>query len=523
MSEGNGVDLSTLDMGGKFLRPYQIKLIENVRAEITKGNRNVIICAPTGAGKTITASALLKLCASKGKYGMFLAPRRELIKQACGSLEDAGVRYSVVAAGFEYMAGGDVLVASKDTLAARTIRRQRMELPTLDLLVIDECHLSLAAEFNKLLTQLQEKNPNLVSVGLSATPGRADGKGMGDRYQAIVSAATYEELRNEGFLVPCRVFTHNAPDMRGVRTKDWDSEAAKRVDKPRLVGDVISHWQELASDRQTIVFGASISHSIHLRDEFLAHGIAAAALDQSTPADERDQMIQDLKTGKIQVLCNCDVLSFGFDEPSVSCVVLVSPSRTLVRYRQRAGRALRPFDGKEDCILIDHAGAGIMHGFPDDDVEWPLEKSRSIDQDYQAARKNGKVKEPMVCQNCHCMFSGRPDCPNCGARHARKGRTIAIEKGLLKEIKRGKKDQHVEMSPEQIQKYWHTCLAVMANRGRTAGSAAQMFKHRTGTLPWHTPGLTNVPSNSQWKLPVSEVFPQYVKSIRGNAFTATKG
>lgn len=466
------------------------------------------------SGKTITASALLKLCAAKGKYGMFLAPRRELLKQTCGALEDAGVRHSIVAAGFDYMPGGDVLVASKDTLAARTIRRDRMEIPVLDMVVIDEAHGAVSHENRKLLEKLRDANPKLITVGLSATPGRADGKGLGDIFDSIVTAATYEQLRNCGFLVPCRVFAPDAPNMKGVRSVDWDSEAARRLDKPKLVGDVIEHWLVHAHDRQTVVFGASIAHSIHLRDEFVAHGIKAEHIDQSTPSEERDGTLKDLKDGRIQVVTNCNLLSIGWDEPSVSCVVLVSPSRSIVQYRQRAGRALRPAPNKETCLILDHAGAVFSHGFPDEDIDWPLEKSRNVDQEYQKKRKEGGTKEPMICQNCHCAFSGRPDCPNCGHRHARKGRSIAIEKGLLKEVSRDKKEIKRTYTLEDKQKCWHRCLATMARKGMTPGNAARMYKGATGELPWETSGLANVPKKkSQWHAQVSDVYPQYVREL----------
>lgn len=508
-------ELSELDMGGKRMRPYQVRLVETVREMVRQGRRRVIINSPTGSGKTVMACCLIKLSALKNKRSMFLAPRRELLKQASAHLEFCGVRHSFIAAGFDQIAGSDCLVVSKDTLATRTIRKRKMELPDVDLVIVDEVHLAMAQEYLRLLTKMNEENPRLVMIGLSATPGRADGKGLGDFWDSITTAAGYSELQEMGFLVPCRVFAPSAPDMKGVRSVDWDSEAAARVDKPKLVGDVVEHWQRYASDRQTIVFGATIAHSIHLRDEFRKAGVRAEQIDQSTPAEERDSIIGLLQSGDVQVVTNCDVLSFGFDEPLVSCVVLVAPSRSLVRYRQRSGRALRPAPSKRDCLILDHAGGVLMHGFPDEDIDWPLEKSRNIDQEYQAKRAEGKTREPIVCPNCHCTYSGKPACPNCGNKLGRSGRKIAIQKGLLKEVKREKKDRVFETLESQ-QKLWHQCLAMAANKGLHCGAAAAMFAKHAHVAPWQVDGLSNVPRAYQMKDSAADVFPQYVRRRVGS-------
>jgi len=507
-------DLSELDLGSKRLRPYQCELIEKVRNEIRKGRRRIIINSPTGSGKTTITCGIIKLSADRGSLSMFMAPRRELLRQTADHLIDCGVKYSFIAAGMsEQMAGSECLVVSKDTLHHRAVRRSKIPIPKTNVLAVDECHLSAAPRFMGLLLEIEKANPGLITLGLSATPGRADGKGLGDFWESIVTAAGYEELRELGFLVPARVFLGHAPDMKGVRSIEWESEAAKRVDKPKLVGDIVENWLRIASDRKTFVFGATQSHATHLRDEFLKAGIQASHVDDTTPPDERAQAFDDLKSGAIQVLTNVNLCSYGIDVPEVSCIVIASPCRSLVMYRQRCGRALRPFPGKESCIVLDHAGGVVMHGFPDEDIEWPLEKSRSIDQEYQQKRKEGATKEPIICTSCGCAYSGMPVCPNCGSRQSRKGRAIAVERGLLKEIKREKK-KIVVNSFEQKQKYWNQCLAVMARKGRTCGAAAQMYSRSIGVPPWQTKGLQRVPQFGDWKKPVSEVYPTFAPKVQ---------
>ena len=162
---------------------------------------------------------------------------------------------------------------------------------------------------------------------------------------------------------------------------------------------------------------------------------------------------------------------------------------------------------------MDHAGGVVMHGFPDEDIEWPLEKSRSIDQEYQKKRNEGGTKEPIICQACGCAYSGMPVCPNCGSRQSRQGRAIAVERGLLKEVKREKR-KIVANSFEQKQKYWNQCLAVMARKGRTCGAAARMYSRSIGVPPWKTKGLQRVPRFEDWKKPVSTVYPNFAPKVQ---------
>ena len=292
-------DLSELDLGSKRLRPYQCNLIEKVRDEIRKGRRRIIINSPTGSGKTTLTCGIIKLSANRGSLSMFMAPRRELLRQTAEHLIDCDIKYSFIAAGLgEQMAGSECLVVSKDTLHHRAVRRSKIPIPKTNVLAVDECHLSAAPRFMALMLEIEKQNPGMVTLGLSATPGRADG--LGDFWESIVTAAGYEELRELGFLVPARVFLGHAPDMKGVRSIEWESEAAKRVDKPKLVGDIVENWIRLASDRKTFVFGATQSHATHLRDEFLKAGIRAAHVDDTTPSDERAQAFDDLKSGAAQ-------------------------------------------------------------------------------------------------------------------------------------------------------------------------------------------------------------------------------
>ena len=495
----------------KTPRDYQIRAVQGLRDEIAKGNRSVILESPTGSGKTWMACMVIDGAVSKGKRVVFLAPRRELVNQTSEHLDECGVNHGIIMAGEPYSFDAHVQVATKDTLAARALRRNKIDLPWADILVVDEAHQSLAKEYVKLIEKFRHNNPDMILLGLSATPGRADGKGLGDIYDVIVKAASYSELRANGSLVECQVYAPSIPNMKGVKVRagDWASdEVEAKMNKPKMTGDIYEHWASLASDRQTVLFASGVRHSIFLKEEFESHGVDCAHIDASTEKDERDAVLRDLAKGDIQVVMNCDVLTLGFDCPPVSCVVLASPTKSLVRYRQRAGRALRPYPGKSECILIDHSGASLMHGYPDDDMDWPLDIS--VDRKATAAKQNEKASAKIRCNNCGMVYDGQPICPGCGHKNAKNGLKIAFDNGLLKPIKRGMTSSNGKATMAEKEKYWHSCIAIAANKGIKIGAAAHMYKRRFGA--WPRDPLPHVPKGKvEWQMFASDLYPQYLR------------
>ncbi len=495
----------------KTPRPYQLTAIGSLRTEITKGNRSLILESPTGSGKTYMACMVIDGAVEKGKRAVFLAPRRELVHQTSEHLDECGINHGIIMAGEPYALEASVQVATKDTLAARALRRQRIQLPWADVLVVDECHQSMAKEYVRLIAKFREQNSAMVLLGLSATPGRADGKGLGDIYDVIVKAASYSELRACGALVECKVYAPSIPDMKGVKTRagDWAAdEVEERMNKPKMTGDILQHWTALAADRPTVGFASGVRHSIYLRDEFAAAGIETAHIDADTEKDERDAILRDLAKGDIQVVWNCDVLTLGFDCPPVSCVVLASPSKSLVRYRQRAGRALRPFPSKENCVLIDHAGASLMHGYPDDDMDWEL--GLTIDRKAQAVKQIEKAKAKIRCTNCGMVYEGVPTCPGCGHKNAKNGLKLAFDNGLLKPIARGSPNQSGTATMADKEKFWHSCIAIAANKGGKIGMAAHIYKTRFKC--WPRSPLPNIPHGKvEWGMFAGDLYPQYVR------------
>ena len=263
-----------------------------------------------------------------------------------------------------------------------------MDLPPANLLVIDECHHAPAQTYQKIIAAY----PDAMLLGLTATPCRGDGRGLGGIFETHDRMSAGRDLIEHGYLVGTRVYAPVDPDLRGVRTQAGDyveSRLAERMDRAELVGDIVTHWHKYGERRKTVAFAVNVAHSIHIRDEFIKSGVRAEHIDGSTPKPERDASLARLASGEIELVTNCMVLTEGWDMPEVGCCILARPTKKMGLYRQMIGRVLRPADGKPDAIVLDHSGAVFRHGFVEDPVEWTLDPDRraeSPDARQRAAR-----------------------------------------------------------------------------------------------------------------------------------------
>lgn len=386
------------------LRPYQLEAIEALRREIRAGARSILLVAPTGSGKTSIAAEMIHSALAKGKRIVFLAHRKELIDQCSARLDGLGVPHGVIMADhWRRRPGLQVQVASVPTLVNRELR----ESP--DLLFIDETHRARASSYQQILARY----PQAICIGLTATPIRGDGKGLGNLFTALVQCPSVAQLTEMGFLVPTRVYAPARPDLRGVKKSAGDYNLGALghfMDRKVLVGDIVDHWQRLADNRLTVVFAVTIEHSQHITEQFRQAGVAAAHLDGTTPKPERERLLAQLAAGEIRVLSNVGVLTEGWDCPQVSCIVLARPTMSMGLYLQMAGRTLRPADGKTDALILDHAGCTLMHGFVDDERDWQLSEDRIKPKIAIDTEENVKVcpdcgrAYPRAQQECECGY-----------------------------------------------------------------------------------------------------------------------
>jgi superfamily II DNA or RNA helicase len=294
------------------LRPYQSEAIKRVEDLARGGVRRIVIALPTGGGKTTVAAKIIERALRSEKRVLFLAHRRELIGQAYQRLVDIGIPEQqvgvIMAADPRRRPGASVQVASVHTLCNRPK-------PRADIIFIDECHRALSPTYREIAAAY----PDALHLGLTATPYRADGRGLGDAYDEIVIVATPRQLIDDGFLVEPRVFTmppHQMPDLSRVKLQNGDyaaDELGRMMDKQALVGNIVEHWFEHASGVRTVAFASSVAHSKHIVERFVAAGVPAEHLDGETPTPERDGILARLESGETQVVSNMGVLCLDMD------------------------------------------------------------------------------------------------------------------------------------------------------------------------------------------------------------------
>lgn len=484
------------------LRSYQERAVRQLADLIKRGVRRILLVGPTGMGKMVLAAYLMGQTSRKGNPSLFLADFRELIGQCQEKLQSFGVPCGVIMAGNADRNLSLAQVASKDTLWARAFRGDKMEPPKSKLLICDEAHKSRSETWSKIIEHYKDS----VILGMTATPARQDGKGLGSAYDAMVTVATYKELREGGFIVPAVVYAPTKPDLKGLKIVAGDYEQKglrERMDKPMLVGDVVKDWRKRADGRMTVVYGSGVLHSIHLRNEFQKFGVSAAHIDaKNTSLAEREDILGKFHDGLLTVVCNYGILTTGWDEPAVSCMVSARPTRSFSLWRQMVGRVLRAHPGKKDAIILDHSGAVFRHGFPDEDIEWELSPDKSVNDKVKErlAKEAKEQREPFACPKCYAVYRG-PQCPACGYKPEPRERAVVMQPGELKEVKR--EALRREHTLDQKQKTWNECLGWAVGTGAKLGAAGHRYKQVYGVFP--DSSLNRVPRGKrQWNMDSKE-------------------
>ncbi|MBI4695491.1 MAG: DEAD/DEAH box helicase [Gammaproteobacteria bacterium] len=455
------------------LRPYQTDAVARLESTWNAGGRAPILVAPTGSGKTVIAVEIIRREIARGGRVLFLAPRRELVEQAADELEAAGILHGVLMAGDPRRNDlARMIVASIDTLRARSARMGQSAVLRPDLVIVDECHLFPTKKRTALISEW----PQARIVGLTATPARMDGRALGAVFDSMIDVATVAELTAAGYLVPARYFTLSDPDLAKVRTTAGDfnvGDLAGVMDRPQLVGDVAQTWLARAGERRTVVFAVNIGHSVNLAAQFRACGVSAEHVDANTPTAERAAIFGRFRSGATQVLTNCSLASYGFSLPDLDCVVIARPTKSLPLYLQMVGRGLRPAANKRDCFVLDHSGTVRELGFADDPRAWSLE-GRALADDGPASKKRTRLE---ACNSCRRVFRGT-SCPSCGVP----GRAAVIAQnpalGELVEIAR-------KMKPAEKNRLrlFLQLRGECQRRGMREGAAAHTYRELYGVWP----------------------------------------
>lgn len=368
------------------LREYQRHALDEARDHLRLGRRKVLIVMPTGGGKTCTAAeACRQHVVEKGKV-LWVAHRRELIKQGRDTLE----RYGLKVGAFGLNSAAPVQVESIQSL----VHPKRREIPPATLVVADEAHHLLAEEWRKLAQMYQD----CLLIGLTATPERGDGQPLGDIFDALVVAAQmsklialHEEDPSVG-LVPCDVKRPVHEDGT-----PWVLRSDEVAQHP------VEAYQAFANGERAVVFAPNVPAAREFSDAFNAAGIASDIVHSKMPKDERDSVLKLFERGELRVVCNVNILSEGWDDPGCSVCILARGCEHAGLYIQMVGRVMRPFPGKYRSILIDLRGVSYIHGLPAADREFRLDG---------VAIEAVEVEEEKHCPMCSRILLKGGKCPN---------------------------------------------------------------------------------------------------------------
>ena len=459
------------------LHPFQCAAVEQIELE---GRCKTLLVAPTGSGKTVISCEVIKRTVAKHRTALFLAHRREIIHQTSAKLTANGVRHGIIMAGVDPRPMEPVQVASIDTLLVRGVRSDAMRLPPADLVIFDEAHRARGRTREHLISLF----PNASLLGMTATPCRGDGRGLGNIFEQMIECPQVAELITGGYLVPSRVYAPVDPDLRGVRIKTGDyavGQLERRMNTAELVGDVVADWLKHGERRRTVCFAVGVEHSVHIKNEFVLAGMKAEHLDGDTSITEREAILARLASGETEVVTNCMVLTEGFDCPDIGCIILARPTKQMGLYRQMIGRGLRTAPDKKDCVILDHSGAVFRHGLPEDHVEWTLDVDRRAVAPAHEKRKRGEEPKLSECPSCKVVMVA-PPCSNCGWQPQRRGRDVDFADGELGLVVGGKA-QPQQYSEDDRVIFFRQLRSVQQTRGYKPGWAAHKFKDKFGHFP----------------------------------------
>lgn len=354
------------------LRGYQTEAIGAVAAAYRRGIRRALIGLPTGTGKTVVFSSITQGAVAKQRRAVILAHRDELIEQAADKLCQVAPeleRSIGVIKAARHEADHPVTLASVQSLNPRRLARIRDAYGPrpYDVVVVDEAHHAAADSYVRALTAFgcfDEFAP--LSVGVTATPQRSDGRDLGEVWEEIVYHRDLLSMMRQGYLCNLRGIAVKLAafetERLHTRAGDFiDSEAGEALHDADAPRHVAAAWLANAAGRQTIVFTPTVALAGEMRDEFRARGVAAEMVSGETPMDERRGILARFNRGEVTVVANAQVLTEGFDEPSVACIVIARPTKSQPLYVQMVGRGTRIHPGKDDCLIIDVAGATDRH------------------------------------------------------------------------------------------------------------------------------------------------------------------
>lgn len=415
------------------LRPYQIKLKEEIYAAWNAGFKNVLAVMPTGAGKSVVLASIAKeMGFDDGGPKLptaIIVHRKELVAQLSLTLAKVGLHHNIIAPRnvilgatashrqelgrqfYNYQA--PISVVSVDTLNARHHIHAKWA-DNIRLWIVDEAaHLLKENKWGQGVSYF----PHAIGLGVTATPQRLDKKGLGSHvegvFDTLVEGPTTKWLIDNGFLSKYRIVVpQNDYEQYLKRSSDTTDYSKANMtmasNKSHIVGDVVFNYQKFADGKQAILFATDIMTAGRMEEQFNQANIPSKLLTGDTPDGERLKGMNDFRLKKYRVLINVDLFDEGLDVPGIEAVIMGRPTASIGKYLQMCGRGLRVMAGKEHMILIDHVGNVKRHGLPDQVRKWTLDRIK---------KRGERINFMRICGNvdCNSPFDRiHTECPFCG-------------------------------------------------------------------------------------------------------------
>ena len=456
------------------LRDYQQTAFEKARDAVRQGAKRILICAPTGGGKTVLASALMEMVREKGNRASFVVDRLSLIQQTSDTFDRYGLHHGVIQGGHERWAPALPI----QLCSVQTLGRRRWPETSVD--VFDEAHV-----LHKTHKERMNQRESIV-IGLTATPFT---KGLGKWFDVVINVTTTRALIEQGWLSPYRIFSCAEPDMAGVTVKstgEWDEKEASGK-ALEVVGDVVAEYIKHGENRKFICSAVDTAHVEELQRQFLAAGINAATYTYKDKDEDRAETTLEFRKpdSAIRGLITVTAASRGFDVPDVSCVIMARPLRkSLAEHIQLFGRGLRisPETQKQNCIVLDHSGNCAR--FFEECESFFDAGAAELDDGKKREKPKPKKKEelePVKCPQCRALHKPMPACPCCGHEYPAR---VAVQHvpGTLKELIAGGHRK------ELTQKIWPQVCGFALTAKPTEPVAARklalaVFRDITGAWP----------------------------------------
>jgi len=468
------------------LREHQLGVVDKLRQGFKEGHRTQLLYAPTGFGKTEVAIYLMKATADKYNRSAMILDRIVLIEQTSLRLTKYKLDHGVLQADhYKRDITKKIQICSSQTI------EKRNKFPEMDLLIVDECHVT-----RKLISNLIKNNPKLKVIGLTATPFT---KGLGSLYSNVVCGATTEDLVKKGWLAPLRVFICKEIDMTGAKklAGEWSPDDVTERGM-KITGDIVSEWEKktieiFGKPRKTIVFCAGVKHGQDLVTQFAAKGYNFVSISYLDNNEYKQEVIDDFSKPDTEIhgLIATDILTRGFDVPDVMIGVSARPfAKSLSSHIQQLGRVMRAYEGKEFALWLDHSGNYLR--FRDDWEDIYVNGVKSLDDSKEKTKPepSEKVKSESKCPKCSALWAKNAlSCVVCG--YVRERKQIEQVEGELIELGF---DARI---PKEIKQDFYSELIYIAQRKNyNINWASNKYREKFGVWPRGLKDYPRIPSET---------------------------